>query len=78
VNLEPAGIQNSTAGHAIRFITRAEAQGLREYFALRGDTPSGYALGRICSRPEPDILENWLTRAFAGEKSAAIFPEPTP
>jgi hypothetical protein len=63
-------------------ITRAEAQGiarsLREYFALRGDTPSEYALGRIRSCPEPDILENWLTRAFAGEKSTAIFPEPTP
>lgn len=51
---------------------------MREYFALREDTPSEYPLGRIRSCPEPDILENWLTQAFAGEKSAAIFPEPTP
>jgi hypothetical protein len=67
-------------------ITRAEAQGkaqgiarsLREYFALHGDTPSEYAFGRIRSCSEPEILGSWLTRAFAGEKSTAIFPEPEP
>jgi hypothetical protein len=54
-----------------------EANALIQYFSARGDAPSVYAFSLIRGCVNADVLSNWLARAYLGEKSADIFPEPS-
>jgi hypothetical protein len=55
---------------------KAKADGLIEYFSLRDDVPSAHARGQIRTCTDASVLGTWQTRAYLGEKSADIFPEP--
>jgi regulator of protease activity HflC (stomatin/prohibitin superfamily) len=52
------------------------ASNLKEYVVLRGDAPSEYALNTISACRNADVLAAWLKRAYLGETSAQLFPEP--
>ena len=52
------------------------ADALIQFFALRDDGPSPYAISQIRWCRESAVLSSWLLRAYRGEKSAQIFPEP--
>jgi hypothetical protein len=52
------------------------ADALIQFFALRDDGPSPHAISQIRWCRESAVLSSWLLRAYRGEKSAQIFPEP--
>jgi hypothetical protein len=52
------------------------ADALIQFFALRDDGPSPYAISQIRWCRESAVLSSWLLRAYRGQKSARIFPEP--
>lgn len=54
------------------------ASNLKEYLVLRGDAPSEHALNTISACRNADVLAAWLKRAYLGETSAQLFPEPKP
>ena len=49
---------------------------LKDFLILRGDKPSNHALKTIGASRDADILDAWLKRAYQGETSAQLFPEP--
>jgi hypothetical protein len=56
----------------------ALAGNLKEFLVLRGDAPSEHALDTISACRNVNVLEAWLRRAYLGETSARLFPEPQP
>lgn len=54
----------------------ATSRHLNEFLVLRGDAPSKHALHTISTCQDADVLEAWLKRAYLGETSAQLFPEP--
>ena len=58
--------------------TATIASNLKEFLVLRGDAPSAHALHTISACSSADILATWLKRAYLGELSAQLFPEPEP
>jgi hypothetical protein len=56
--------------------TRSED--LKEFLVLRGDAPSEHALNTISACRNSDVLAAWLRRAYLGETSGQLFPEPKP
>jgi len=54
------------------------ASNLKDFLVLRGDRPSAHALHTISACSGADILAAWLKRAYLGELSAQLFPEPKP
>ena len=58
--------------------TATIASNLKEFLVLRGDAPSAHALHTISACSSADILATWLKRAYLGELSAQLFPEPKP
>lgn len=56
----------------------ATSRHLKDFLVLRGDAPSKYALNAISACQDADVLEAWLKRAYLGETSAQLFPEPDP
>jgi hypothetical protein len=58
--------------------TATIASNLKEFLVLRGDAPSAHALHTISACGSADILATWLKRAYLGELSAQLFPEPKP
>jgi regulator of protease activity HflC (stomatin/prohibitin superfamily) len=54
----------------------AKIDDLTQFFFIRGDQPSAYALSQISACTDVRQLSLWLRRAYAGETSAEIFPEP--
>jgi uncharacterized membrane protein YqiK len=54
----------------------AKIDDLTEFFFIRGDKPSAHALSQISACTDVRQLSLWLRRAYAGEPSAEIFPEP--
>ncbi|MGH3281982.1 MAG: hypothetical protein ACRDNW_22995 [Trebonia sp.] len=54
----------------------ATSRHLKEFLVLRGDAPSKHALNSISACQDADVLEAWLKRAYLGETSAQLFPEP--
>lgn len=54
------------------------ADDLKEFLVLRGDAPSEHALDTISACRKADLLAAWLKRAYLGETSAQLFPEPKP
>jgi hypothetical protein len=51
---------------------------LNEFLVLRGDVPSEYAINTISACRTAGVLSVWLRRAYLGETSAQLFPEPDP
>jgi hypothetical protein len=58
--------------------TTTIASNLKEFLVLRGDAPSAHALHAISACSSADVLAAWLKRAYLGETSAQLFPEPKP
>jgi hypothetical protein len=58
--------------------TATIASNLKEFLVLRGDAPSAHALHAISACSSADVLAAWLKRAYLGETSAQLFPEPKP
>jgi hypothetical protein len=64
--------------------TKAEAKAkaeviagnLKDFLLLRGDKPTKHALKTISACRDADELDAWLKRAYLGETSAQLFPEP--
>jgi hypothetical protein len=54
------------------------ADNLTEFLILKGDAPSEHALDRISACRNAGLLASWLKRAYLGETSAQLFPEPKP
>lgn len=54
------------------------ANNLMEFLILRGDVPTGHALNTISACRNAPLLAAWLKRAYLGETSAQLFPEPEP
>ncbi|MCL2585943.1 MAG: hypothetical protein FWE35_26210, partial [Streptosporangiales bacterium] len=54
----------------------AKADDLTEFFYARGDELSAYAREQIDSCTSVSQLSSWLRRAYRGETSSEIFPEP--
>lgn len=55
---------------------RAKAEALTQFFTMRDDAPSVYALSQIYACDDLAQVTVWLNRAYRGETSAEIFPEP--
>jgi hypothetical protein len=55
---------------------KATAGNLKDFLVLRGDAPSEHALNQIRACRNADVLAAWLKRAYLGETSAQLFPEP--
>lgn len=49
---------------------------LFQFFMIQGDKPSAHASGEIFRCTSAKRVTLWLGRAYAGETSAEIFPEP--
>jgi hypothetical protein len=54
------------------------ADNLAEFLILRGDAPTEHALNTISACRNAPLLAAWLKRAYLGETSAQLFPEPKP
>ena len=54
------------------------ADDLTEFLILRGDAPTEHALNTISACRNGRLLAAWLKRAYLGETSAQLFPEPKP
>ncbi len=52
------------------------AGNLKDFLVLRGDKPTKHAFKTINASRDADELDAWLKRAFQGETSAELFPEP--
>lgn len=52
------------------------ADALAEFFAARGEKPYEYTMTKIGDCRDPRTLKVWLMRAYRGETSAELFPEP--
>lgn len=65
-----------------RVATEAKAATLAEtlvdFLVLRGDVPSEHTLDTIGACRNAVMLAAWLKRAYLGETSAQLFPEPKP
>jgi FKBP-type peptidyl-prolyl cis-trans isomerase len=53
------------------------AGNLNEFLVLRGDAPSEHAINSINACHNAGVLSAWLRRAYLGETSAQLFPEPS-
>jgi hypothetical protein len=60
--------------HAIQVAAAA----LRDCLIIRGDKPTEYAISKINACTDEGMLSAWLRRAYQGETSAQLFPEPEP
>ncbi len=58
--------------------TAATSRHLKDFLVLRGDAPSKHVLNTISACQDADVLEAWLKRAYLGETTAQLFPEPDP
>ncbi|MGH3280389.1 MAG: hypothetical protein ACRDNW_14800 [Trebonia sp.] len=56
----------------------AIADSLTEFLIIRGDAPSEHAIKTISACGDADLLAAWLKRAYLGETSAQLLPEPRP
>jgi len=54
------------------------ADNLAEFLTLRGDAPTEHALNTINACHSARLLAAWLKRAYLGETSAQLYPEPKP
>lgn len=54
---------------------KAKADDLMQFFYLRGDRPSDFALDQISQCTDIAQLNLWLRKAYTGETAAEIFPE---
>jgi hypothetical protein len=52
------------------------AANLKDFLVSRGDKPSKRAFKTISACRDADELDSWLRRAYQGETSAQLFPEP--
>jgi len=52
------------------------ADNLAEFLILRGDAPTEHALNTMSACRNARLLAAWLKRAYLGETSAQLFPEP--
>ena len=52
------------------------ADNLMEFLILRGDAPTEHALNTMSTCRNARLLAAWLKRAYLGETSAQLFPEP--
>jgi len=61
-------------------VAKAEANAiagnLKDFLISRGDAPSEYVIKTISACGDADVLEAWLKRAYRGEASAQLLPEP--
>ena len=57
---------------------QTEADNLTDFLILRGDAPSEHALNTISACRNAGLLAAWLKRAYLGETSVQLFPEPKP
>jgi hypothetical protein len=55
---------------------RVKAADLRDFLIIRGDKPSKHAFEIISDCQDAGKLDGWLKRAYLGETSAQLFPEP--
>jgi hypothetical protein len=53
------------------------AGNLNEFLVLRGDAPTEHAINTINACRNAGVLSAWLRRAYLGETSAQLFPEPS-
>lgn len=72
---EAARLEEKARAEVARRETEIRAEALREYFAAKGDAPTADALARISACADPDVIQNWLLRAYRGETAAEIFPD---
>jgi hypothetical protein len=52
------------------------ADNLMDFLTLRGDAPSEHTVNTISACRNTVLLASWLKRAYLGETSAQLFPEP--
>jgi hypothetical protein len=55
---------------------RVKAADLKDFLIIRGDKPSRHAFMVISDCHDASELDGWLKRAYLGETSAQLFPEP--
>jgi hypothetical protein len=55
---------------------RVKAADLKDFLIIRGDKPSKHAFKIISDCHDAGELDGWLKRAYLGETSAQLFPEP--
>lgn len=55
----------------------ARIDALIQFFLVQGDRPSAHASSEIRACTDAQRLTLWLGRAYAGETSAEMFPEPS-
>jgi hypothetical protein len=65
-----------TAEVTAEVIAEVIAGNLKDFLVLRGDKPTKHAFKTISASRDADELDAWLKRAFQGESSAQLFPEP--
>lgn len=55
---------------------KVKAAVLKDFLRVRGDKPSKHAFKTISDCHDANELDSWLNRAYLGETSAQLFPEP--
>jgi hypothetical protein len=55
---------------------RVKAADLKDFLIIRGDKPTKHAFKVISDCHDVGELDGWLKRAYLGETSAQLFPEP--
>lgn len=60
----------------VKAVAKAVADALTDFLVTRGDKPSEYAMKKIGACRDSGVLAAWLKRAYQGETSAQLFPEP--
>ena len=78
VRAEAANVRAEAANVRAEVEVATTASNLKEYLVLRGDAPCEHALNMISACRNADVLAAWLKRAYLGETSAQLFPEPKP
>jgi hypothetical protein len=78
VRAEAASVRAEAANVRAEAEVATTASNLKEYLVLRGDAPCEHALNTISACRNADVLAAWLKRAYLGETSAQLFPEPKP
>lgn len=70
-----AAAEARVAAAVLEATLRSKADDLTGFFHARGDKPTAHAFSRISACRDVSQLAEWLSRAYAGETAAEIFPE---
>lgn len=71
-----AEVDDRVAKSVAKSTAQVVAGNLLDFLTLRGDNPSEHAITTISNCHSEPVISVWLKRAYRGETSAEIFPEP--